>query len=331
MRNSDRGACVWAEMQKTITLAAFLVTVAVIVPAGWHALDADIQTDGKRLRPLQESFVVDGTRVTLDVDRHVVMTGDTVKATLVAFSDTPKQIAVDLIALSSSNYEGSRVETPWIPIDHETIKLTAGPHGGKPVDTAIKLGEMPDRPALVDEFKIYITPHGKKPPRIEGDDRIDYVTGVSEGYAAAISISGWSGDNLKLSIEPEGRPTSDAPFTIAVRVKNTTGQPLAHAPEVSLSTEAALEGTEAASYEDAAVAIEQIETDVPRYGEDMELASGQAVVVRYRVTPRKPGLRKMTVLASASEWDDAPGPMTAGAKDARTFTLSEATPAVAAR
>jgi hypothetical protein len=246
----------------TITLATFLVTVAVIVPAGWHAVGADIQTDGKRLRPLQESFVVDGTRVTLDVDRHVVMTGDTVKATLVAFSDTPKQIAVDLIALSSSNYEGSRVETPWIPIDHETIKLTAGPHGGKPVDTAIKLGEMPDRPALVDEFKIYITPHGKKPPRSEGEDRIDYVTGVSEGYAAAISITGWSGDNLKMAIEPEGRPTSDAPFTIAVRVKNTTGQSLAHAPDVSLSTEAALEGTEAASYEDAAVAIEKIETDV---------------------------------------------------------------------
>ena len=318
-------------MHKTITLAAFLVTVAVIVPAGWHALGADIQTDGKRLRPLQQSFVVDGTRITLDVDREVVMTGDTVKATLVAFSDTPKQVAVDLIALNSSNYEGSRVETPWVPIDHETIKLTARPHGGKPVETAIKLGDMPDRPALTDSFKIYVTPHGKKPPRDEGSDRVDYETGVSEGYAAAVAITGWSGNNLKMSIEPEGRPTSDAPFTIAVRIKNTSGQLLAHAPSVSLSTEAALDGTEAANGEDAAAAIEEIATDVPERAEDDTFARGQAMVVRYRVTPNKPGLRKMTFLASASEWDDAPGPVTAGAKDARTFTLSETTPAVAAR
>jgi hypothetical protein len=318
-------------MQKTITLAAFLVTVAVIVPAGWHALGADIQTDGKRLRPLQQSFVVDGTRVTLDVDREVVMTGATVKATLVAYSDTPKQVSVDLIALRSSNYEGSRVEMPWTPIDHETFKLTAAPRGGKPVETAIKLGDRPDAPALVDDFKVYVTPHGKKPPREPGEDRVDYETGVSEGYAAAIAITGWSGNNLKLSIEPEGRTTSDAPFTIAVRVKNTSGQALVRTPQVSLSTEAALLGTEAANAEDAAVAIEQIETDVPQYDEDAGFARGQALVVRYRVTPRKPGLRTMTVLASAFVFDEAPGPMTAGAKDARTFTLSEATPAVAVR
>jgi hypothetical protein len=318
-------------MRNTITLAAFLVTVAVIVPAGWHALGADIQTDGKRLRPLQESFVVDGTRVTLAVDRQVVMTGDTVRATLVAFSDSPRQIAVDLIALNSHNYEGSRVETPWIPFDHETIKLTAGPRGGAPVATMIKLGERPDQPALTDNFKIYITPHGKKPPRDEGSDHVDYDTGVSEGYAAAVAIDGWSGDNLRMSIEPEGRPTSDAPFTIAVRVKNTSGQRLNHAPGVSLTTEAALQGTEAASFDDAAVAIEPIETDVPESSEDGELGRGQTQVARFRVTPRKPGLRKMTFLASVSEFDDAPGPMTAGAKDARTFTLSETSPAVAAR
>src|SRR5437868_6672880 len=108
-----------AGMLRNTTLAAFLVTVAIIVPAGWHALGADIQTDGKRLRPLQQSFMVDGTRVTLDVDRSVVMTGATVKAKLVAYSDTPKSITVDLTALHTSNYEGGRVERPWVPIDHE--------------------------------------------------------------------------------------------------------------------------------------------------------------------------------------------------------------------
>ncbi|HET7500058.1 MAG TPA: hypothetical protein VFK02_03620 [Kofleriaceae bacterium] len=317
-------------MRNTITLSAFLVTTAIIIPAGWRALDADIQTDGKRLRPLQESFTFDGTRVTLDVDRHVVMTGDTVKATLVAYSDTPKQVALELYALNSSNYEGSRVETPWIPIDHETIKLTAAPGGGKPVSTLIKLGERPDGPALVDNFKIYVTPRGKKPPRLEGDDRVDYETGVSEGYAAAVGITGWSGDNLGMAIRTEGRPSSNQPFTVAVHIKNTSGQELVRAPYVSLSTEAALEAKEGDDRDGAAVTIEQIDADEAT---DHEVAfkRGQTMVVRYRVTPNKQGLHKMTFLARAFESDEEPGPTTAGAMDARTFTLSDATPAVAAK
>ncbi|HEU4730170.1 MAG TPA: hypothetical protein VFT22_19870 [Kofleriaceae bacterium] len=316
-------------MRKTISLAAFLVTTAVIVPAGWHALDADIQSDGKRLRPLQESFTFEGTRITLDVDRHVVMTGDPVKATLVAYSDAPRQVALDLYALNSSNYEGSRVEAPWVPIDHETIKLTAAPGGGKPVSTLIKLGERPEGPALVDNFKIYVTPHGKKPPRLEGDDRVDYETGVSEGYAAAVGITGWSGDNLGMSIRTGGKPSSDQPFTVAVHIKNTSGQELARAPYVTLSTEAALEAKEGDDHDAAAVTIEQLDADAIA-DHDVAFRRGQTMVVKFRVTPHKPGLRKMTFLASAFESDEEPGPTTAGAMNARTFTLSDTTPAVAA-
>jgi hypothetical protein len=320
-------------MPKNPTLAAVLVTVAVIVPAGWHALDANIQTDGKHLRPLQQSFTVDGTRITLDVDRQVVITGDTVTATLVAFSDTPRPVSVDLWALHTSNYAGERVEQPWVPIDREVLKLTAAPHGGKPVTTSIALGERPDRPALMDSFKIYVTPHGKKPPRREGDDRVDYETGVSEGYAAAVAITGWSGNNLAMSVKPEGRPTGDAPFTVAVRIKNTSGQELARRPYVSLSTEAALEASEEQEPENAAVAIERID------GEELEgtdeyggrFKRGEAMIARFRVTPRKSGLRKITFLASAFESDEEPGPTTAAAMDARTLELSEATPAVAAK
>ena len=315
-------------MPNNPTLAAVLVTVAVIVPAGWHALDADIQTDGKRLRPLQQSFTVDGTRVTLDVDRQVVMTGDRVVATLVAFSDTPKTVKVDLWALHTSNYAGERVEQPWIPIDREVLKLTAAPDGGPPVKTAIALGERPDRPALVDSFKIYVTPHGKKPPRREGDDRVDYDTGVDEGYAAAVAITGWSGDNLAMSIRPEGQPTEDEPFVVAVKIRNTSGQTLARRPYVSLSTEAALEATDE---EDAVVGIERIDPEEEIYGGDEVFKRGQAMVARFRVTPRKPGLGKLTFLASAFESDEEPGPTTAAAMDVRTFKLAEATPAVAAK
>ncbi|HEY6179402.1 MAG TPA: hypothetical protein VIX73_33335 [Kofleriaceae bacterium] len=324
-------------MAKNTTIAAAVVTIAVVIPAGWHALDADIQSDGKRLRPLQQSFTVDGTRITLDVDRHVVMTGDTVTATLVAHGDAARPVVVDLWALHSSNYEGARVEQPWIPIDREVFTLTPAPKGGRAVTTRIALGERPSGPALVDSFKIYVTPHGKKPPRGDFDDRLDYDIGVSEGYAAAIGITGWSGDNLKLSIKPEGRPTGDAPFTVAVRVKNTSGQALAHRPYVSLGTAAALEGTEAANFEDAGVVIERIEEpandDPSNTSADVDSAfsRGETMVARYRVTPKKPGLRQLTFLASAFESDQEPGPTTAGAMDARTFALSEATPSVAAR
>jgi hypothetical protein len=316
-------------MLRKTTLAAFLVTIAVVVPAGWHALRANIQTDGKRLRPLQRSLMVDGARVTLDVDREVVMTGDTVKATLVAFSDTPKQVTVDLRVLHTSNYEGERVEQPWVPIDRETIKLTAAPRGGKPVQTALKLGELPDRPNLTDSFKIYVSPHGQKPPKREYGDELDYDDGISEGRAAAVAVTGWSGDNLKMSIIPEGRPTADAPFAIAVRVTNTTGQKLLHLPDISLSTEAALQGTDEEGHEEAAVALDEIKEEGSENTWETPFDRGETRVVKFRVNPLQQGLRKITFLARAYEYDEAPGPTTAGALDARTITLSESSPSVA--
>jgi hypothetical protein len=318
------------------------LTVVAIIPAGWHALRADLQTDGKRLRPLQRSFTVGDVRVTLDVDRSVVTTGSTVKATLVAYSETAKPITVDLTALQTSNYEGARVETPWVAIDHETIKLTAAPGGGKPFATAIKLGDLPNQPALTDTFKIYVSEHGKKPPRRE-DDRLDYDVGVSEGYAAAIEVSGWSGNNLGIAIVPEGAPTSDAPFTVAVHVKNTSGQKLEAPPEVFLSTEAALEGTQDDGG-DAAVTIEEIDReggDAQAQGGDAQavdakvgeggFARGAKLTRRFRITPHKHGLGKLTLLASVLDLANMPGPVTAGAKDARTLTLGEGVPTMAAK
>src|SRR5262249_25029945 len=80
-------------------IASFLATVGIVVPAAWRLLDANIQTDGKKLRPLQQQLVVDGARVTLDVDRSVVLTGSTLTAKLRAYSDTPRTVAVDLTLL----------------------------------------------------------------------------------------------------------------------------------------------------------------------------------------------------------------------------------------
>ena len=39
----------------------FVVTTAVLVPAGWHRLDASFEKEGKKLRPLVQSFNLDGS------------------------------------------------------------------------------------------------------------------------------------------------------------------------------------------------------------------------------------------------------------------------------
>src|SRR4051812_18056611 len=106
-RNTPARIGVRPDMARS-TILGFVLTVGVLVPAGWHLLRADIEMDGKRLRPLRQTLDLDGVKVTLDVDREVVMTGDTVKATLVAYADTPRDVAVDVHALHTTNYSGER-------------------------------------------------------------------------------------------------------------------------------------------------------------------------------------------------------------------------------
>lgn len=148
------------------TVISFVATLGIAVPAAWHALGADIETNGKKLRPLEQSFTFDNTRVTLDVDRNLVMTGDKVTATVRAYGP-PRQVAIDLSVLQSNNYEGERVEEPAYEISHEKLLLTVLPDGG-PVQTAhVKLGKRVSRLAMTDSFKIYITQHGHRPEREE--------------------------------------------------------------------------------------------------------------------------------------------------------------------
>src|SRR5262249_25072705 len=136
-------------------VTSFAATVVVVVPCAWHLLDAEVAREGKKLRPMQQTFVAeDGTRVTLDVDRNLIETGQTVTAKLRAFSDRPHVIAVDMRVLHSSNYAGERVEQPWVAIDHEKLLLTALPKGGPAVLSNVKLGDKPDKLNLTDSFKI---------------------------------------------------------------------------------------------------------------------------------------------------------------------------------
>ena len=312
-------------MPRPIGLAAALATVAVVVPAGWRLLGADIQVDGKHLRPLQQTLTIDGVKVTLDVDRSVILTGDTVKATLVATSDTPKTVAIDLRALHSSNYQGERVEQPWTSIDRETIRLVAAPGGGKPVVSSITLGKRLSKPALTDSFKIMITPHGTKVGTNEyaDDEKSGFSQLAEAGKAAAVGVRGWSGNNLGMTIEARGPISADAPFTIAVRVKNTTGHKLDIHPWVDLSTEAALAGTEDAA-DQAPLQIESVDKE----GNSEEWKKGAEDVALFKVTAHGKLPKHVTFLASAIA-NNGPGPTIAGALDARTFSVVEKTQTVA--
>lgn len=308
--------------------AGFLLTVGVLVPAGWHALGADIQHDGKHMRPMQQEMTIDDVKVTLDVDRAVVMTGDTVTATLVATSDKPKDVTVDLRALHTENYAGERVERPWQQIDRETITLHAAPGGGKAVTTRIKLGDRPAELALEDSFKIMVTKAGLKPVvrEFDGGKAPDYdaLGATDDGASSAIAgiyIRGWSGNSLGMKIVPEGTVASGKPFTIAVHIKNTTGRKLEEHPWVNLTTQDELSATD--NDADPAVDIQPIDDDrADADGTPTPLKRNAEYVAKFTVTPHRKLTGTISFLASATQ-NDGLGPHGAGAMDIETFKVTD--------
>lgn len=313
--------------------AGFLLTVGILVPAGWHSLGADIERDGKHMRPMQQVMTVDGVKVALDVDRSVIITGDTVSATLVATADKPQDVTVDLRALHTQNYSGERVERPWQQIDRETITLHAAPGGGTPVTTRIKLGEPKAELALEDSFKILVTKHGLKPTKREfdgaGTDKLpdyDSLSTAEDGTdVAGISVRGWSGNSLGMKIVPEGPVLADQPFTIDVKIKNTSGHKLESTPWIDLTTEDQLQVTDGDD-SDPAVSIDRVDGDDDADAKPVK-RNGQ-VVQRFVITPHKKLTGTISFLATATE-NDGLGPHGAGAMDISTFKVTESTPKVA--
>jgi hypothetical protein len=315
-------------------LTAFVVTVGIGAPMAWHVLDASVERDGKKFRPAQKTFTVDGTRITLDVDRSLVMTGDTAIATLHAFGPA-KQIVVDLDLLQTNNYAGERVEQPPTQIDHEKLVLTALPNGGPAVTTHLQLGKKPAKRALTDSFMVYVTSHGHKAEKREYESSEhklpDFAADVEAGNAAAISIMGWSGNSLAVKVVAETPPSSTTPFKIAVHMKNTTGRNLKAMPYATLGTDVNTGGylgtdNDAFTIDSLDDESDQAWTDEGQRG----LARGKEAVERFLITPHDPSAKQLTLAVEAESADDAPGPVTAGAMDVVTFSLShEPAPAVA--
>jgi hypothetical protein len=300
--------------------AAFVATVAVIVPAAWHGLDATVEKDGKRVRPLQRTIELDGTRITLDVDHNLVTTGDSVVAKLQAFSDTPKRITVDITVMRSDDSFGSRVAAPPVAIDKEHITLDATPDGGKVAET--KLTMVPTgHDNKVDWFRIIVSKHGAK---LDGDE------GTNEdavGEVAAVGVLGWTHNDFAISIKPKGKITNGAPFDVSVRIKNTSGHAFKHTPYIHLGTSVGLYGLE---NREAEFTVEEAETDDGASGDDgneseRAFKAGAVQVQTYTVTPQHTDLENVTLVASAFIWDgEGPDSATAGAFDAKTFRVEPA-------
>jgi len=292
---------------------SFAATVGVIVPAAWHHLDATIDKDGKHVRPLRQELEVDGARVTIDVDRNLIHTGDKVTAKLRAFSDTPKRVAVDLTLLRTNDEFGSRVAAPPKAIDKEHFTLEATPEGGKVVDTQLTMVPTGDHNKL-DWFRIVVTPKG---------DNVDPF-GNADG-AAAVGVLGWTDNDFDLTITHKGKLVAGTPFEVAVRLTNTSDHVMKHVPYVQLGTQVGLSGIE-----EGDVTIEPAE-DNPEHGG--HLKPGKSVVQKFTVTPKQDDLKSVTFVATAYMWDDnnGPSPISSGAVEARTFKLKPVNPAVAVR
>src|SRR5690242_237801 len=126
----------------TRTLAISIATFAVAAPT---LLDADIQTDGPKVRPEEQTLHLDGADVTLPVDRGALAAGGTVSAILVATSDKPRTVAVDLTTMEDMGMGGERVPNPPLQVDRRKLELKAQPGGGPPVVATIKLGSKREK------------------------------------------------------------------------------------------------------------------------------------------------------------------------------------------
>jgi hypothetical protein len=309
-------------MSRHLSLAAFFATVLVAVPAGWRALDADIQTDGPATRPKQHVLHTDGAAVSVDLDRGVLMAGGKLKVTLVATAETPKRIALTVRALEDNGIGEERTPNPPTVVSRKKIILEAAPGGGTPMVIAFDLGSRKKK-GRVEWYDVDVTPAGKKDEALAYyDTETDDGTPVPAN-AAKVGAAVWSGNTFGMAIDTPTIP-AEGPFTVAVRVKNTTKKPMEYLDVEMGGPELAYSGMDGLSL----YASDDAEFDVKLADDatDASLEPGQEKLVTFEVTPRHPGVKKFTLVASGRAG-------AGGAMDVRTFerpAAPEVPPAFAA-
>jgi len=283
-------------MSRHITLAAFLVTLVVVVPAAWQAPDADIPTDGPQLRPKQAQMHVGDATVSIDLDRGVLMSGGKLKVTLVGTADTRRKVALDVRALQDNGMGPERVENPPTEIARRRITIEAAPGGGKAVETVFELRPWAMKAGRMQWYDVDVTPAGKR-----GDAVSYYDSDEDLATAAKVGAAVWGGNSLGMTVEaPASVPAKDA-FTVKVHVKNTTKKPLESinlrlgGPSINYSP---MEGL--TFYGEESYDIDAMDTGDRSSDEgDERLAPGAERVYEYRVTPKQPGAAQRGLLVHA--------------------------------
>lgn len=297
------------------SIAAALATAIVTVPAAWHWLDADIQADGPKIRPAAEVLHLDGADVSLQLDRGAQRTGAPLSAVLVASADTPHQVTVDLATFEDMGIGEERVPNPPLRVDHRKLTLQAAPGGGPPVVATLTLGKKHDKPGSVSWYDMYLTPHGVEPPRHSWD---------GDSGAAHAGFATWSGNSFPIAIEPPATIPAEGPFTIAVRVTNTTKKGFTYCePQVGGTIQSYEEMGGGLQLGSDDYDIAQID-EPPTSGDDANelVPVGAERVMIFRITPKHPGVKHFTIVAHVS----ADG---GGAMDIASFDRPEVADAVA--
>ena len=288
-------------MSRHITLAAFLVTLAVVVPAAWQAPDADIPTDGPALRPKQGTLHTGGATISVDLDRGVLMSGGRLKVALVGTADTARKIALDVRAMQDNGMGAERVENPPTEISRRRIIIEAAPGGGKPTELAFDLKPWGMKAGRMQWYDIDVTPAGKR-----GDDVSYYDGEDAPATAAKVGAAVWGGNNLAMTLEaPASIPAGAESFNVKLHVKNTAKKPISYVdiklggPSINYGP---MEGL--SFYDEDNYDIEQVEQtaqadEAEAADDDGAIAPGAERVYEYKVTPKQPDAAKLGLLVQA--------------------------------
>jgi hypothetical protein len=250
-------------------------------------LDADIQSDGPATRPAQATMEVDGAKVTIDLDRGLLKSGGKLKATIVASSDTPKKLVLDVTAWENMGYGGERVENPPRQAGKRKITIEAKPGGSAPVEVAFTLGDG-GRKGVVRWFDVNVMQHGVK------STEDDPAPSASAGAAT------WSGNNMGIAIEAPAVIPSGKNFVVGVRVTNTTKK-VAPWVEVELGgPHLSYGGLEGALYMTTSDTGDwKVERVNDGYDEE-PLKPGESRVTKFLVMPSpSSGVKELTLVAHA--------------------------------
>jgi hypothetical protein len=317
-------------MSRHVHLAAFLATVAFVVPAGWRALDADIQSDGPAFRPWGQQLHVGDATVDVDLDRGVLLAGNKLKVTLKASADTPSDVALDVRALMDNGTGEERIPVPPTEVAHRRIRLQAAPGGGKPLELTFALDNATK--GMVKWYDVEVTPAGQGSPALDARRNAvpRPITNMpeTEVVAAKVGAAVWGGNTLPITIEAPPVLPSDGPFVLGVRVKNTTKTPLDMYTE--MGTNASLFRTnlvpETTATPDFTVTLADDDSAAP-------IPPGGEHVYKYEITPMRDDVTSFTVMAYAvgtyapaddSQVDTKAAPR--AALTSHTFTRAKPTP-----